>query len=128
MSKWFSDSLVKVMREFGLFGALTYVGGLISFINIIWVDSLERQILFGGIGLFLFTLSTYIVYFRMKVQLDRDVALIKQVGESTKILADKVGGNCTNEQVVSITQSIWQIHKDLGEKLGSFIESVNNKV
>ncbi|OGW71072.1 MAG: hypothetical protein A2047_04320 [Omnitrophica bacterium GWA2_41_15] len=116
------------MREFGLFGALTYVGGLISFINIIWVDSLERQILFGGIGLFLFTLSTYIVYFRMKVQLDRDVALIKQVGESTKILADKVGGNCTNEQVVSITQSIWQIHKDLGEKLGSFIESVNNKV
>ncbi|MCK5060147.1 MAG: hypothetical protein KAR00_03345 [Candidatus Pacebacteria bacterium] len=54
----------------------------------------------------------------MKMQRDRDVALIKQVGKSTEVLADKV-----NEQVVSITQAIWQIYKDLGNGLGSFDHS-----
>lgn len=122
MFKLISDSIIKVLREFGLLGVLAYVGGMIFVITLLFVDDFNKQILFGLLSLLLFILSTSIAYLRMKLQRDRDVALINQVGSTTKLLADKVGGNCTNEQVVSITQTIWQTYKDLGILLGSFDE------
>jgi len=67
-----------------------------------------------------FTIYGLAIFFGYRYRIKQDVALINQIGDSAKVLADKVGSNCTNEQVVSITQTIWQMYKDLGEKLGSF--------
>ena len=53
----------------------------------------------------------------MKIQKNRDEALIKMVSDSNKVLSYKIGVDSTNKQIVSITQSIWQTQKDLIEKL-----------
>lgn len=117
MWKSISNDLIRVLKEFGPIGVITYVAGLLSLGNLFFSNDLYRQILFGVIGLVLFILSWILAYFRMRIQKDRDEALIKMVSDSNQALADKVGGNCTNEQVISITQSIWQTQKDLIEKL-----------
>ena len=113
-----SESIIIVLKEFGVVGVLTYVAGLISLSNLFFIKrDIESKIIFGVIGLVLFVLSWILAYFRMKIQKDRDEALVKMVSDSNRILANKVGGNCTNEQVIAITQSIWQTQKDLIEKL-----------
>jgi F0F1-type ATP synthase membrane subunit a len=113
-----SKSLIRVLKEFGVVGVLTYVAGLISLGNLFFGKTdFETKILFGIIGLVLFILAWILIYFRMKIQKDREQALIEMVTKTNEKLADKVGGNCTNEQIVSITQSIWQTQEDLIETI-----------
>ena len=117
MWKIISNNLIKVLKEFGVIGVLTYIAGLISLWNLFSQDELKQQILFGAIGLVMFIISSFIAYFRMKLHKERDEYLIKKVMESNSKLAEKINGNFTNEQIVSITQTIWQSQKDLIESI-----------
>ena len=71
-----SAILIKVFREFGLLGVITYAAGLISLGNFLWIDNFNKQILFGVIGVTLFALSTFIAYIRMRKQNERETRSI----------------------------------------------------
>lgn len=118
MWKLISESLIKVLNEFGVVGVLTYVAGLISLRNLLFSEKdFKNKLLFGAIGLVLFVLSWILTYLRMKIQRERERALIEMVTKTCVKLADTISTNYTNEQIVSITQSIWQTQKDLIEKI-----------
>lgn len=109
-----SESLIKVLREFGVVGLVTYVGGLVILFGFLQEGKdFNRQVLFGIVGLLLLFISTFIAYFRIKIQKDREQALIDMVKNTGNRLAEQVAKNLSNEQVVSITQTIWQNQKDL---------------
>ena len=112
-----SAILIKVFREFGLLGVITYAAGLISLGNFLWIDNFNKQILFGVIGVTLFALSTFIAYIRMRKQSEREKALIEMVKNSSNKLAERINENVQKEQVSSITQSIWQTQKDLIQEI-----------
>ena len=75
--------------------------------------NLTRQLIFGVAGLLLLVIATFIAYFRIKTQRDREQALIDMANNTGNRLAEQLGKNMSNEQVVSITQTIWQNQKDL---------------
>jgi len=112
-----SAILIKVFREFGLLGVITYAAGLISLGNFLWIDNFNKQILFGVIGVTLFALSTFIAYIRMRKQNERERGLIEMVKNSSNRLAERINENVQKEQVSSITQSIWQTQKDLIQEI-----------
>lgn len=112
-----SESLIKVFREFGFIGVITYVAGLVTLLSLLWVNDFERQILFGIIGILLFILASFIAYFRIKAQKDREKALIEMGQNSSNRLAERLNENIQRDQVVSITQTIWQNQKDLIEAI-----------
>ena len=106
------NSLIEVLREFGAAGLVTYVGGFILLIYFPFIHELNSQLLFGFVGLFLLSLASFIAYFRIKAQRDREKALIEMVQNTGNRLAEQLGKNMTKEQVVSITQTIWQNQRD----------------
>lgn len=112
-----SESLIKVLREFGVIGVITYVAGMVTLLSLLWISDFESQILFGTIGIVLFILASAIAYFRIKAQKDREKALIEMVQNSSNRLAERLNENIQKDQVVSITQTIWQNQKDLIEKI-----------
>ncbi|MFA4880439.1 MAG: hypothetical protein WC650_02345 [Candidatus Doudnabacteria bacterium] len=107
------SNLVKVLREFGVIGVITYVGGSVIVFGVFNEQNFRKQILFGVLGFFILGLSVVIAYFRIKAQRDREQALIDMVKNIGNRLAEQVAKNLTNEQVVSISQTIWQNQKDL---------------
>ena len=107
------SSVVKVLREFGIVGLVTYVGSLIMLFGFMKESNLTRQLVFGVAGLLLLIFATFIAYFRIKTQRDREQALIEMAKNTGNRLAEQLGKNMSNEQVVSITQTIWQNQKDL---------------
>lgn len=110
-------SLIKVLREFGVVGVITYIGGLVILLGFLKESNLQRQILFGVVGVFLLILSTIIAYFRIKTQRDREQALIDMVKNIGNRLAEQVAKNLSNEQVNAIIQKIRQIQRDLITKI-----------
>ena len=118
-----TDSLVKVLREFGIAGVVTYVGGLVILGGFLVEVNQQRQILFGVVGVLLLSLSVFIAYFRLKIQRDREQALIDMTKNSGNRLAEQLGKNLTREQTEAIVQKIRQNQRDLMEKiLGTSIE------
>lgn len=107
------EGLIKVLREFGVVGVITYIGGLVILIGFIFEANFQRQILLGVVGLFLLTLSALIAFFRLKIQKDRERALIEMTQNTGNRLAEQLGKSLSEAQVVSITQTIWQDQKDL---------------
>jgi len=120
------DSLIKVLREFGVVGVITYVGGLVILVGFVVEKNFERQVLFGVVGLFLLVLSAFIAYFRLKIQKDRERALIEMTQNTGNRLAEQLGKNMNKEQVVSITQTIWQNQKDLISAIVGKVNSENS--
>ncbi len=110
---YISNSLTKVLREFGVVGLVTYVGGLILLVGFIQEQNLQRQLTLGFVGVLLLLFSIFIAYFRLKIQKDREKALIEMAQNTGNRLAEQLGKNLNKEQVVSITQTIWQNQKDL---------------
>ena len=118
-----SDSLIKVLREFGIAGVVTYVGGLVILGGFLFEVNQQRQILFGVVGVLLLSLSVFIAYFRLKIQRDREQALIDMTKNSGNRLAEQLGKNLTKEQTEAIVQKIRQNQRDLMEKiLGTSLE------
>jgi len=113
MNETVSTSLIKVLKEFGVVGVTTYIGGIILLTAFIWEQSFQRQITLGLVGLVLICLSVFIAYFRLKIQKDRERALIEMAQNTGNRLAEQLGKSLSKEQVVSITQTIWQNQKDL---------------
>lgn len=107
------EGLIKVLREFGVVGVITYIGGFVILIGFIFEANFQRQILLGAVGLFLLTLSALIAFFRLKIQKDRERALIEMTQNTGNRLAEQLGKSLSEAQVVSITQTIWQNQKDL---------------
>ncbi|HJZ04426.1 hypothetical protein A2634_03140 [Candidatus Amesbacteria bacterium RIFCSPHIGHO2_01_FULL_48_32] len=113
LKRGFTDSMVNVLREFGVMGVVTYVGGTLILVFFPFQSDLNRQILFAFTGLFLLSLSTFISYFRIKAHREREKGLIEMTQNTGNRLAEQLGKNMSSEQVVSITQTIWQDQKDL---------------
>lgn len=113
MLKIISDALIKVLKEFGVIGVITYAAGLISLGNFLWNDKFNEQVLFGVIGVLLFGISGFIASIRIKAQSYREKSLIEMVQNSSNRLAERLNENVQKDQAVSITQTIWQTQKDL---------------
>ncbi|MDP3988602.1 MAG: hypothetical protein Q8P80_05685 [Candidatus Levybacteria bacterium] len=113
MNETINISLVKVLREFGVVGVTTYIGGIILLTGFIWEQNFQRQVMLGIVGIILISLSVFIAYFRLRIQKDREKALIEMAQNTGNRLAEQLGKNLSKEQVVSITQTIWQNQKDL---------------
>ncbi len=111
------NSLIKVLREFGVIGLITYAGGVILLIGFLRETNFTRQILLGIVSIILLFLAAAMSYYRMKIQKDREKALVEMVQNTGNRLAEQLGKNLTKEQVVSITQTIWQNQKDLIEAI-----------
>lgn len=107
------EILMKVLREFGIVGVITYAGGLVVLTGFLFEKDLTRQIVLGVVGLILLALSAFIAYFRLRIQKDRESALIAMAQNTGNRLAEQLGKGLNKEQVVSITQTIWQNQKDL---------------
>jgi hypothetical protein len=108
------QGLIKVLREFGIVGLVTYVGGVVILLGFLQEEkNLNRQILFGVVGLILLIISTFIAYFRIQIQRDREQALIDMVKNTGNRLAEQVAKNLSNEQVAAIIQKIRQNQRDL---------------
>jgi len=107
------NSLIKVLREFGAVGLITYLGGLVILFGFLREEGFNRQILFGIVGVFLLFLSTTIAYFRIRIQRDREQALIDMAKNVCNRLAEQVAKNLSSEQVTAIIQKIRQIQRDL---------------
>lgn len=120
-----SDSLIKVLREFGIAGVVTYVGGLVILGGFMFETNQQRQTLLGVVGILLLSLSIFIAYFRLKIQRDREQALIDMTKNSGNRLAEQLGKNLTKEQTEAIVQKIRQNQRDLTDKiLGVNIEKL----
>ena len=96
------DSLIRVFREFGIVGVVTYVGGIVILSGFLFETNQPRQILLGLIGILLLSFSIFIAYFRLKIQRDREQALIDMTKNSCNRLAEQLGKNLTKEQVVEL--------------------------
>jgi len=108
-----SDSIIKVLREFGIVGVVTYTGGVIILGGFLLEGNQQRQLILGLVGLILLSLSIFIAYFRLKIRRDREQALIDMTKNSCNRLAEQLGKNLTKEQVETITQKIRQNQRDI---------------
>jgi len=113
LTELISNSLIKVLREFGPIGVVTFVGGFVILAGFLFATDFQQQLLFGVVGLLLLYLSSFIAYFRIKVERDREQALIDMVKNSGNRLAEQVAKNLSDEQVAAIIQKIRQIQNDL---------------
>ncbi len=112
-----SDSLIKVLREFGIAGVITYVGGFIILGGFFFESNYQRQVLLGIVGVFLLSLSVFIAYFRLKIQRDREQALIDMVKNTSNRLAEQLGKDLSKEEIAGITQKTRQLQRDLMDKI-----------
>lgn len=108
-----ANTLTSVLREFGIVGVVTYVGGILILVFFPSQADFSRQVLFAFAGMWLLSLSTLISYFRIKANSEKEKALIEMTQNTGNRLAEQLGKSMTNEQVVSVTQTIWQNQKDL---------------
>ena len=106
-------SLIKVLKEFGIVGVVTYIGGLILLTGFIWEQNFQKQLLLGTVGVILLSLSVFIAYFRLKIQKDREKALIEMEGDTCNRLAEQLGKGLNDKQIFAIIQKIRQTQKDL---------------
>lgn len=106
-------SIIKVMKEFGIVGVVTYVGGIILLVEFIREQDLERQKILGIVGVLLLALSIFIAYFRLKIKKDREGALIKMAESTCNRLAEQIGKNLTEKSIETIAQKIRQTQRDL---------------
>jgi hypothetical protein len=109
----FKDIIIDIFREFGFVGVVTYVGGAIMLYHFPKQDDFNRQVLYAISGLALLTLATFISYFRIKAQREREKSLIEMVQNTGNRLAEQLGKNMTEQQVASIIQKIRQNQRDL---------------
>lgn len=112
-----SDSLIKVLKEFGIVGVVTYVGGFIILGGFFFESNFQRQVLLGIVGVFLLSLSVFIAYFRLKIQRDREQALIDMVKNTSNRLAEQLGKDLSQEEIAGITQKTRQLQRDLMDKI-----------
>ncbi len=126
MNDIINTSLIKVLKEFGIVGVVTYIGGIILLIGFIREPNFQKQLMFGFVGLILLSLSIFIAYFRLKIQKDREKALIEMAQNTGNRLAEQLGKSLDKDQVVSITQTIWQNQKDLITAIVGKVDSEGN--
>jgi len=107
------DSLVNILREFGIMGVVTYVGGVIMLFMIPIQNDFRKQVLYAISGLFLLLLATLISYSRIKAQSIKDKAMIEMTQNACNRLAEHLGKNLNKRQVDGITQKIRQLQRDL---------------
>ena len=116
------ESLIKVFREFGVAGVVTYVGGFVILGGFLFEINQQRQLLLGVVGVLLLSLSVFIAYFRLKIQRDREQALIDMTKNTGNRLAEQLGKNLSIEQVEAIVQKIRQNQRDLMDKILGSLE------
>jgi hypothetical protein len=113
VNKSINDNLMKVLKEFGAVGTVTYVGGFILLTGFIWERDFQRLIMLNVVGILLLSLSISIAYFRLKIQKDREKALIEMTQNIGISLAEQLGKGMDKEQVSAIIQKIRQSQRDL---------------
>lgn len=119
------ESIIKVLKEFGIAGVITYAGSLVVLRGFLIETNQNRQIIFGIVGILLLLFSVFIAFFRLKIQRDREQALIDMTKNSNNRLAEQLGKNLSKEQVEIISQKIRQNQRDLMNKiLGTSLEKL----
>ena len=116
------NNLVGVLREFGIMGFVTYVGGAIMLILFPIQADFNKQVLYSVSGLFLLSLATLISYSRIKAQSVREKAIIEMTQNACNRLAEQLGKNLTEKQVDAISQKIRQLQSNLISALFSYPE------
>ncbi|MFH1407506.1 MAG: hypothetical protein ABIG91_00490 [Patescibacteria group bacterium] len=119
------ESLIKVFREFGVVGVVTFVGGSVILGSFIFESNQQRQLLLGVVGVLLLSLSIFVAYFRLKIQHDREQSLIDMTKNSGNRLAEQLGKNLPKDQVEAILQKIRQIQRDLMDKILGSLENAH---
>ncbi len=114
----FFSSVINLLREFGIVGVLTYLGGLIMFYLFIQQGEFNKQVLYGILGFMLLFLASFISHFRIKVRRDREKFLIEMVKDSCNRLAEQLG-KVPPAQIDGTIQKIRQIQRDLIETIFS---------
>ena len=107
------DSLIGVLHDFGIMGVVTYVGGVIMLFVFPFQDDFGKQVLYSISGLFLLFLATLISYSRIRAQSMKDKAMIEMTQNACNRLAEQLGKNLPDKQVVGISQKIRQLQRDL---------------
>lgn len=107
------DSLIGVLREFGIMGVVTYVGGVIMLFVFPFQSDFGKQVLYAISGLFLLLLATLISYSRIRAQSMKDKTMIEMTQNACNRLAEQLGKNLTEKQVDNISQKIRQLQRDL---------------
>jgi len=107
------DSLIGVLREFGIMGVVTYVGGAIMLFVFPFQGDFGKQVLYAISGLFLLFLATLISYSRIRAQSMKDKAMIEMTQNACNRLAEQLGKNLPDKQVDGISQKIRQLQGDL---------------
>lgn len=105
--------LVGVLREFGIVGVITYVGGAIMLFMFPVQSDFGKQVLYAISGLFLLFLATLISYSRIRAQSMREKSMIEMTQNACNRLAEQLGKNLTDRQVDGISQKIRQLQRDL---------------
>lgn len=116
-----SETIIRVLRDFGVVGLSAYIGGLLLLTKFVFEGDILRQIIYGIAGLVLIGLSIYIAYVRLTIQKEREKALISMAESTCNRLAEQVAKNLNDHQVDAIIQKIRQTQRDL-------ILSVSEKV
>lgn len=113
MTNEISGSLIKVMREFGVVGLVTYIGGLILLMGFFFEQNFQRQIILGIVGMLLLLMSIFIIYIRLSIQKEREKSLIKMSESTGNRLAEQLGKKLSEKSIEAIIQKIRQTQKDL---------------
>lgn len=121
------SSLIKVLREFGPVGLVTYAGGLILVAGFFFEQNFQRQITLGVVGVILLLFSIFIAHFRLKIQKDREKALVTMAESTCNRLAEQLGKSLTDKQVFGIIQKIRQTQRDLISAIAGNVDSENEK-
>lgn len=107
------NGLVDVLREFGIVGVTTYIGGIIMLYHFPKQGAFDKQVLYAISGIALLFLAALISYSRIKAQSAREKALIEMTQNTNNRLAEQLAKGMTNEQVAAIIQKIRQNQRDM---------------
>lgn len=107
------STLTKILREFGVIGVVTYVGGVILLTRFVFESDFYRQVIFGVVGVILLSLSVFIAFFKLKIQKDREKALINMAESTCNRLAEQLAKSLSEKSIEVITQKIRQTQRDL---------------
>lgn len=114
------EYLLISLREFGIAGTATVIGGTILLTCFPFIENVEKARLFGLVGFGLVFLSIINSYIRLIIQKAREKLLIQMVENSCNRLAEQLAKKgMNNHKVDGVSQKIRQILRDTTETVYS---------
>ena len=118
MKDYLLNILLKILNRHGILGLISFVGGFII-IAFVRNSEIKKQIIVLIIGSILLIYSGIIYWSNCRYEYKKDRDIIFRLREISVSLAHKLDREMSNEQIVSITQTIADTQKELIGILGS---------